>query len=323
MKKYLEIARGIADFLAKNQTKKGFPLKNYYGETYSILVWSFFNKKYKKNINEMFKIYRERDKNSKYYLWEFNNYALQEYFMRIKDKRALRFIYNIKFSQPFIKKVTNLILLRSLVRLRSNKKFDRILGLLQALFVILYAQSKKGQFFDNRVYKSRQISYQYHSFSSALVGEIYLITRRKFFKKRFLRAINFIVPKIKKNGRAIYKGRGKEQIFGYGSLIFSLNLAYKLTNNKKYYKLGKKVFNYLLKFRRKDGSFPLVLNKKEQEFTIKDYKKKRKIQGWYSYNNLFDYLPFLGYYIIRSYETLTTFRKNPTNFWTEIQTKRS
>lgn len=38
MKSYVNVAAKIAEFLSNCQTKEGFPLRSFYGETYSILL---------------------------------------------------------------------------------------------------------------------------------------------------------------------------------------------------------------------------------------------------------------------------------------------
>ena len=70
--------------------------------------------------------------------------------------------------------------------------------------------------------------------------------------------------------------------------------------------VAQKVVQYLLKFQRADGSFPLVLREGEKGYPRKIDTMDERFLGWYSYNNLFDYLPFLGYFLMKAYLVCTS-----------------
>ena len=92
-------------------------------------------------------------------------------------------------------------------------------------------------------------SFQYHCFSIAMIGEIYISTNDKIFLKSFSKGIDFILNFILPNGCTLYIGRGQEQSFGYGALIYILSLYFKFFNDTKTISYINIIFNYLQKFK--------------------------------------------------------------------------
>jgi hypothetical protein len=291
--KYYDPAYGIAKYLADAQSPKGnFPARCYYGESFSILLWSHFDKEFEDNIQKALEYYKQKNKKLNQLHWEFNNYALFKYYIKTKDPVVGELVKDLKFRGT---KVINWTLLRALTRLLRNKPIDKLKANLEINKCLL--RQKDGFFFDDKNVRS----FQYHCFSTALIGELFDLTKKLKLKNSFLNGTNFILDFILPNGDTLYIGRGQEQIFGYGTLLFILEYAYKLTGEKIYKNKARQVLMYLNRFRRPDGSFPLVLRKGEEGYPKEINTKDTQYLGWYAYNNYFDYLPFLGYYLIKTH----------------------
>ncbi len=300
MKKEVFILKKTASEIARYincrfEAKNGFNERSFYGESYSALILLMLNYP-EKSINKFIDFYKKKDKSGKHFHWEFNNYAWQEFYLRSKNPTVKSFIRPLKFATFFGEKVTNWILLRSLVRIKTGEITKKIIAEFQIFLVLLlnkvgplFADNKLSRFF----LKKRFLSIQYHCFCLALIGELLLWKKKKsFLTKDFFAGIDYMVNKIKNNPNPINQGRGKKQIFGYGALIYALSVAYVITNKKEYWDCLVKVLNYVLKYKKEDGSFPLVLTKNDDRSL------------WYPYNNYYDYLPFFAYYLLKSYELL-------------------
>jgi hypothetical protein len=83
-----------------------------------------------------------------------------------------------------------------------------------------------------------------------------------------------------------------------------LALAYKYIEDKTILGDLEKVYKFLIQFQREDGSFPLVMNGVEKEIPKIINPKDTNYPGWYPYNNYFDYLPFMGYFIAKAVKVL-------------------
>lgn len=297
---YYRIAHNVADFLAKVQNEKGsFPARTFYAETFSLLLWSHFKDEFKTNIQRALDYYLTKDKIGDHlfpHSWEFNNYALLNYYLTTRDARVSTFLEDLKFEGI---KVANWSLLRAACRLLKGGLLNIIRANLDLIKVLLLFQ-KNGFVFDEKGYEKCSKSFQYHCYSVALLGEIYGKAKREFIRKRFLQGVDYIIPFILPNGDTLYIGRGQEQIFGYGALIYALEYAHKITKNTLYKQKAEIVTSYLLKFQRKDGSFPLVLRDGEKGYPGEVDTRDDRFLGWYRYNSYFDYLSFLGYYLIKT-----------------------
>jgi hypothetical protein len=283
-----KLITNLGKFLESKIKKGKFPLENNYGEIF--FLGGINNKKIKKEILET---YLKKNKNYLDFHWEFNNYILQK--EKVNEEQFQ--IYH--FNQPFIKKVTNWIFLRGLIYLRSTDYWKKLKGNFMIVITLLINQ-KNGFLTDNRLYRKKEYSNQYHAFATALLGEIFLETNKKFYKKRFYDAL-IKLKKICKNAKTFNNGgRGSKQIFGYAAAIYGLTLGQKIL------RIGSKkeidiMINELKKFQRKDGSLPLCLTKKEFHLIEKNYfKRKNKIDGWESYNRYYDYLGFAYYFLDKS-----------------------
>jgi hypothetical protein len=199
------------------------------------------------------------------------------------------------FELPFFRKVSNWVLLRSLVQFKTINPRKILMAKIQ-MKLILSFNIVDGFITDNTLrsfYKRRQsISDQYHAFATMLIGEIYLETKKEKHKELFLTFLQKLRNKIKDNGEAINYGRGKKQIFGYASIIYALVLAFTFTNDTTYLFDAQKVLQYVQMFQKKDGSIPLVLTNNDPT------------PYWFSYNNFFDYEAFLYFYLLKTHELI-------------------
>jgi hypothetical protein len=230
-----------------------------------------------------------QDTTSPDYPWEFVVYALQKSLRLDVSARSLGLAqYREKGTRMF-----NWFLLRKLNKQLYNiyTPYDDIklrigLGLFQA---------RSGYIHDELMTRSLQ----YHAFCLFLLAE--LLSERpddRFLKSRFISGVLYSLRSTLPDGTALYIGRGQEQIFGYGALIYALEyfnshvevLPTDIVEN---------IAKHVLMFQRKDGSFPLVLRSRFPEPPNVSFSRNTPY-GWYGYNTLYDYQPFLAYCLLRA-----------------------
>jgi len=319
---YYSIAYKIAKYLAKEQNNNGsFLGRNFCAQTFSTLLWSYFRDEFELNIQSAINYYTKKDKRGSVLFphpWEFNNYALLHYHIKTKDPKISPLIGNLRFVGD---RVANWTLLRATCRFLKGGFLNVVKANLELIRVLLWFQ-KNGFIFDETGHANESRSLQYHCYSMALLAEIYELTRKEFIKKRFLQGVDYITRLILPNGDALYVGRGQEQIFGYAALVYVLEYAHKLTKRLAYKQKADKVMSYLLKFQREDSSFPLVLREEEKEYPEEIDPQDDRFLGWYGYNDYFDYLSFLGYYLMKAHmvrvqiahkDTKHTTKEHPDN----------
>jgi len=284
------IIEDIFDYLEKKNRNGQYPARTFYGETFTALGMMIYNKdKYKNNIDNIIDYYIfKKDKSKSNFHWEFNNYALINLNKELNDNRIRDNIHPLKFKGT---KCSNWTILRGLTRIIANEKKN--VGYFEIFNKIIFYQNKNGLIKDDKYVNS----FQYHCFMIFLIIKAYEITGFTFLKKSFLKGVEFAKTIILRNGDNNYIGRGQEQIFGYGPLLYSLEKAYNLTEDIDYKVKQNIVFENLIKYQRPNGSFPLVLRKNEKSFPKKIDPNNNEYLGWYAYNNYFDYLPFLGYFL--------------------------
>jgi len=299
------IAKYIKNYI---NTNNGFASRSFYGETFSLNLLYLNNMLDEKSKMILITNFENIDKTNPEYHWEFNNYALLNYLNISKDKTIKKYLNPLKFKNT---SVTNWTLLRSITRLIANK--DKDLAIKEAKEKIEKFQLKSGLILDKKDDKS----FQYHCFSVAMIAEIYEESKDNYFKNSFLKGVEFIRVFILSNGESLYIGRGQNQSFGYGALIYILSIAYKYTNDKTILGDLDKVYKFLIQFQNEDGSFPLVMNGIEKGIPEIVNIKDANYAGWYPYNNYFDYLPFMGYFIAKAVKVLDKFDT------TDIQYKKN
>jgi len=289
-----EIAEGIARFLARQLGPDGnFAGRSFYGEAFAALVWSAMGDEFAAErdaaLSAALGAQPEKIQNH----WQFWNYALLRLARHksggqareLGKREILETIHPLRLHG---RRTANWTLLRALCRLLASER--KALAHLEVLGALLRFR-RRAFLADARAVRS----FQYHCYCGALLAEIHELTGWKETARAWLEAAEWIAPFIMPNGASLYVGRGQEQIFGYGALIFLLSHAARATGDSNWGDLAQKVMTRLERFRRQDGSFPLVLN----ELELRDPSSRH---GWYSYNNLYDYLPFLAWYLLMASE---------------------
>lgn len=296
-KKLKETAAEITSYLASQVSETGFPARTYYGELFSAVLFSQYRDKYSPEIATLLKTFQTKDTADPQFHWEFNFHAYQLLTAETTAVDPPSILANQTFRTLFVNKVTNWILLRSLVRVSTEDTLSFFIGIFQAWIALTCNINKDGIIYDDYLTKNRAYSDQYHAFSLALLAQLFDKTGISFFKKLFFRGLKYLLNTAKGRPDVIYRGRGANQIFGYASILYSLAWAWNDTNDQSYLSQLSDILEYLLTFQRNDGSFPLVLQKAERGYPIGDAGNNPKFPGWESYNNYFDYLPFLGVYL--------------------------
>lgn len=272
-----------------------FPARSFYGDAFSVLLWTWRGGKYEEAISNALQACETLDREHPEFHWEFNNYALLHYRARTGDRRVDSLLCPLRFKGTLC---TNWTLLRSAARFAAGKQ--RVKGLRQLIGKLRHYQLPSGQILDDDGVRS----FQYHGFSAALLAEMSEYSVLFWLRRPSLRALDFIRHFILPNGDTLYIGRGQEQSFGYGALLYGLAQAYRMTGSAEYLQDLERVWCFVKRFQREDGSFPLVFNGVEKGFPKIIDTQDPRYPGWYGYNNYFDYLPFFGTYLARTAEVL-------------------
>jgi hypothetical protein len=236
--------------------------------------------------------YREGDWG---YHWDFKNFAFVEAYLRIRtditeadDHHFLKAVKDWKLSKN---PGTNWKAMEAYVSLQRYELLGRTLDFINykfLMFQVYQRQLADGCFAD---FIGRRSSYpiSYHVFVLALLHRLYLQTKSHKLKARFLRGVHYLLPFINPDGDFNVKGRGQEQIFGYGTAIYVLEAAKQLDQIRadEYRGFIDLVVNYILRFQREDGHIPLVLNSHRDEEKL----------GWYDYHHLSVYEAFFAAWI--------------------------
>jgi hypothetical protein len=234
-----------------------------------------------------FYLAQKKPKNS--YSWEFTVYAMQRVVRLHGTEVTFKGLDNYDEKGT---RMVNWTLLRQLNRMNagfSQSRASAILYVIRKVFT-----TSQGQILDEL--KTR--SYQYHCFCLFILAEIYDQYPSEPLKDWFLKGCSFIEAQAFNSGVALYVGRGQEQIFGYAAVIFALSFAQERLGYKSSGSF-QKIWEYVKGFQRPDGSFPLVLRLSQPENPNVGYDTHHP-PGWYSYNTLYDYQPFLAYCLIRA-----------------------
>jgi hypothetical protein len=290
--------------------KQNFGCRSFYGESFSLALLQRADFLDDMTKNKLIKAYEDLDKTDSQFHWEFNNYALLDYLNLSNDNTIKQYLEPLRFKNT---PVTNWTLLRSVTRIKADKDIDHAIR--EAKERIEKFQLKSGLILD----KNDDKSFQYHCFSMAMIGEIYEQTKDEYFKNSFLKGVEFIRHFILSNGEALYIGRGQNQSFGYGALIYILSLAFKFTEDKTLLGDSERILDFLTQHQRDDGSFPLVMSGVEKTIPKIIDIHNPEFSGWYPYNNYFDYLPFMGFFIAKAHEVLKGLDINDVQYRKEQQ----
>jgi hypothetical protein len=287
---YKEAAQRLHDHLEiQLDPNKGYPDLPSWGYAFSLLLSANIGhgKLTKLGVHALSSLSHQNHADPNY-SWEFVIYAIQQAKRLLPtDVKLPCDIHRSKGTRMF-----NWFLLRQVNRgwFASNHQWT-CLKLRVAKF--LYT-TREGFILDE--FQTRSL--QYHAFNLFLICE--LIEQHpnvEFLKEWLYRGVQFSLNHLLADGTALWLGRGQEQIFGYGSLIYACEYVHAHLTPLPIETLDL-LQKRLLSFQREDGSFPLVLRKREPEPKQTSYHAN--VPGWYGYNTLYDYLPFLGYAMWRT-----------------------
>ncbi|MEZ4590644.1 MAG: hypothetical protein R3D55_05800 [Chloroflexota bacterium] len=314
----------IARWLAQQVSDAGYPARSFYGEPFSLWLWQFFPGEFVEASQKLHPLARQQLQRQDVAAHpEFNAYALLRLCQQSGD--------SIQSWMPTLPRFNNTpnsnwLLLGTLVRLLwaeqtgENQPNWRLRWHTRLLLAM--QQQADGLIRDDRLISRRlpvpfgygrsaplrlqkmphlqKLSLQYHCFSLLLLWEIWQRTGWPFVQTAVHRGYQAIGRFMLGNGDTLYIGRGQQQIFGYGSLLNLLaNLA--ASGNAEAGEQMAKVWSFVKQYQQEDGRFPLVLSDLDNGYTTKNTRPL----GWYSYNNLFDYLPFLGVQLAQAAQTFS------------------
>ena len=282
-------ARAIALYLAERQRPDGnFPGPDNYGIASALWLWSHYGVEFARQIDRAWHRLKGAPPESH---GEFNVYALLHCRERLGRAPVDALLRRIPFGW---RHSANWMLLRAVCRAQPGPCFRPARASLEARGALL-RYARQGFIAD----RARVRSFAYHAFCGALLADLWRHHLKRWAARAAVRAADCLVPFVLPNGDSLYVGRGQQQIFGYGALLYLLESAARLSGRPEFATLAGRVFGRLLSFQRRDGSFPLVLREGE---AAEPWQPDRSRPGWYAYNRYADYLPFLGCMLVKAGE---------------------
>ena len=287
--KQRKIALNIINFLNKNITYEyGYPSKTTWGYAFTYLAALKLNQPENSEIiiNSKNNLYKQ-DYNQKEYPWEFIVFALFESYQISKS-------YINHPAEELRRKGTRVLNWKLLNYLNKiNFKLFNFIDNLSLKFLVNRYQRDDGLLQDQ--FKTRSL--QYHNFSLLIILKIFEKNKDMYWLEKCIKkAMKLSTSLIFSDGTANFIGRGQEQIFGYGALLAAIKI-YSEIYNEDLYPIEYKLTEKLKFFQKENGSLPLVLSSRNNKDSELNYFLN-KPAGWYSYNSIFDYLPFLAYCLI-------------------------
>ena len=230
---------------------------------------------------------RQNEKNRDF-AWEFVVYALQQT-KRLNADAEIPFDgYRSKGTRMF-----NWYLLR--IQNKSLCDCLSFIDLFTFRSLLKIYQTGTGLVLDE--FKTRSL--QYHAFSLFVMCNIFeQMPEQTWLKEHIVRGVRCSLDHILSDGTALFLGRGQEQIFGYGALLYVLDYCHTTIGQIDETAIDL-VARKLLSFQRHDGSYPLVLRQREPELEMISFAGDTPA-GWYGYNTLYDYQPFLAYCLLKT-----------------------
>ncbi len=289
----LESAQRSADFLADVfEHERGFPTRDFYGTASAVWLWSGLGKDYAPQIVAAVRQLRASagvDPLDGVYHWEFVRFALASALQEVGDLAGATTVSEILGQERFrYTRVANWTFLRAQVRTIQGSLSQRALACLETATALIFYQRRSG-FIEDERWRPTQ---QYHAVSTALLGlqlEANPVARR-LFGSAFRRAIEALAALTLPSGEMNMIGRGQGQSLGYAAAILAYVVAAKVLDEPALLHRAARVYHRMAGFQRSDGSLPLVLRAQEPlTFDRRDPMDPRFL-GWYSYNNLFDYV---------------------------------
>lgn len=283
----------IASFLAAKQLDSGdFPARNYYGKSFSALLWALHGQTYGENVRRALDKLREemRGELPANFHHEFNRYAI----LKIAQcDNPVGNVADLLSRERYTgTRVANWTLLRAYCRSHSKSAESRAMARVELFLAQRWFTRDSGLIEDQR----GAYTMQYHAFCCALLGELLdgplagLRSHRAWFE----RSVNALTDLILPGGQCNYLGRGSLQSFGYAATVLALAHAYRAFGRREYLQTLEEVLEHLMTFQRADGSLPLVLSGSGEGLPEKFDLLNPAYAGWWSYNNYYDYLPFTG-----------------------------
>ena len=286
---YQGAARGIALYLGERQRPGGeFPGPDHYGVACALWLWSRFGVEFARQLDRAWQ--RLKDNPPRGY-GEFVTYALLHCRESLGQGPVEALLRRIK---PGARHSANWMLLRAACDLRQRRPMPSLLAMAEGRAALL-RYGRHGLICDRPGVRSLS----YHAFCGGLLADIWEQRGFRWAGRAAVRAARFAAQFVLPNGDALYLGRGQQQIFGYGALLYLLEAAARMTGESEFADLADRVFWRLTSFQRRDGSFPLVLREGEEP---EPWQPEASRPGWYSYNAYGDYLPFLGCMLLKAAE---------------------
>jgi len=286
-KEYEEVARGIARYLGERQRPDGsFPGPDHYGTAFALLLWSHFGKSFAAEAERARqRLAREPPQTH----GEFNAYARLGCREEVGPSAADGLLRRVRFGG---RHSANWMLLRAVCRAQEGPWRSPMRSSLEARASLLW-HARRGFIADRKGVRS----FGYHAFCGALLAELWRHRGWTWAGRAAVEAAGFLARFVLRNGDTLYVGRGQQQIFGYGALLYLLEAAGQIGASDEFEAPAERVFSYLRGFRREDGSFPLVLREGEP---AEPWEPDASRFGWYTYNRYADYLPFLGAFLVKA-----------------------
>lgn len=284
---YEGAARAVAAYLAERQRPDGsFPGPDHYGVASAVWLWSQFGVDF---VGQLHRAWDRLKRDPPPTHGEFNICALLHCRERFGAAPVDVLVRRLRFGG---RHSANWMLLRAACRSSPGPLFSPLRSSLEARAALL-RYARNGFIADRPGVRS----FAYHAFCGALLTGIWERRRVRWAGRAAMRAARAIAPYILPNGDGLYLGRGQEQVFGHGALIYLLEAAAQLSGEDEFCDLADRVFRRLMAFQRRDGSFPLVLREGEPG---EPWVPDPSLPGWYTYNRYADYLPFLACFLIKA-----------------------
>ncbi len=288
--RYGAAAREIARYLAERQRRDGtFPGPDNYGVAFSLWLWSHFGVEFARQLDRAWQRLKADPPKTH---GEFNVYALLHCRERMGSRPVEALARRLRFGR---RHSANWVLLRSVCRAQQGPFVSPRRSRAEARAVLL-RYARHGLICD----RAQVRSFAYHALCGALLADLWREFGAAWIGKAVVAAARFLAPFVLPNGDALYVGRGQEQVFGYGALLYLLEAGAQLTGDRTFEELAERVFQRLSRFQRRDGSFPLVLREGEEQ---EPWRPDASRPGWYTYNRYGDYLPFLGCMLLKAADT--------------------
>jgi hypothetical protein len=287
---YEKTARAIARYLAQRQQPDGgFPGPDHYGVACSLWLWSRLGEEFAEPIERAL---QRLERSPPTGHGEFNAYALLHCRNQLGEDRIDALLRRTPFGR---RHSANWMLLRSVCRALPGPLLSPRRSALAARAALLrYARA--GFIADRR----GAASLTYHAFCGALLADLWRERGRSWAGRAAIQAADVAAQFVLANGDGLYIGRGQQQIFGYGALLYLLESAAEAAGRADLAEAAERVRRRLRRFQRDDGSFPLVLREGEEP---EPWRPDSRRPGWYTYNRYADYLPFLGCMLLKASRT--------------------